>query len=149
MDSSCSPFRTKSKPKRASVTILFRTHSDSSAPHFAHFALHPTERVAYSLPHIRQFGWIFRCNVRASKPRFSSAIFLEYSRSETRTLFSMCSVFACTSLRTLISLPTAASNVRMNGFGSKADDTTLSTWWFHLSRTELDTYDLRTPSTRR
>lgn len=55
-----------------------------------------------------------------SNPLVSSAIFFEYSRSATRTLFSICSVFAWTSFLTAISLSTAASKERMNGFGSNA-----------------------------
>lgn len=55
-----------------------------------------------------------------SKLRFSSVIFLEYSRSATRTLFSICSVFAWTSFRIVINLSTAASKVRRNGLGSNA-----------------------------
>ena len=61
--------------------------------------------------------------LHTSKPRFKSAIFLEYSRSPTRTLFSICSVFACTSLRMAMSLSTAASKVRMKGWGSNATET--------------------------
>ena len=55
-----------------------------------------------------------------SKLRFSSVIFLEYSRSATRTLFSICSVFAWTSFRIVINLSTAASKVKRNGLGSNA-----------------------------
>jgi len=61
-----------------------------------------------------------------SNPLVSSAIFFEYSRSATRTLFSICSVFAWTSFLTAISLSTAASKERMNGFGSNAMYVTLS-----------------------
>lgn len=52
--------------------------------------------------------------------RLSPVIFFEYSRSETRTLFSSCSVLAWTSFLTAMSLSTAASNVRINGLGSNA-----------------------------
>lgn len=62
----------------------------------------------------------YECQRRTSNPLLRSTIFLEYSRSATLTLFSSCSVFACTSFLTARSLSTAASNVRINGFGSNA-----------------------------
>ena len=55
-----------------------------------------------------------------SNPLFNSAIFFEYSRSDTLTLFSSCSDFVCTSFRIAIRRSTAASNVRIKGLGSKA-----------------------------
>ena len=58
---------------------------------------------------------------RTSNPLVNSVIFLEYSLSDTRTLFSICSVFVWISFRTDINLSTASSNDRMKGFGSKAD----------------------------
>ena len=96
------------------------TNPNCGATNHVYPFFHTRKCVPYCLFEILKDANNVAAKELTSKLLERSAIFFEYSRSDTLTVFSNCSVLVCTSFLTVISLSTAASKERMKGFGSKA-----------------------------
>jgi len=112
--------RLRELSKEAGYSYKTLTNADRSAADDVHATLHSVERVGNGLGlGLVKVRWA-NDGTHTSNSLDKAAIFFEYSRSATRTLFSICSVLVWTSLRIAMSLSTAVSNVRINGLGSNA-----------------------------